>query len=210
MANSSVTANASRGSPESSTICDFEPNGSHCSLVFRPLAAIIAAIQLSQPKVSDVDANLIAHALQAEAQQHDFDPLTGVSIIHHESGFDPHAISRSGEDYGLAQIRARYIGGCKGTKDPVHHPTAACRREQERLLKARYNIHVMAELITRNRKFCKAKVGSALFHRWLASYQGRNYPKQKRWCQPGDATWEVINYRKHLIRELNKQKRSRK
>lgn len=177
--------------------------------VFRPLLAIIAAIELSQPNIDADRAQVIAKALQHEADTHDFDPLTGVSIIFHESGFDPNAISRSGEDYGLAQIRARYIGACKGTKDPLSNPTAACRREKQRLLDPVYNIQVMADLITRNRAFCKSKVGSALFARWLASYQGRNYPKQNRWCQPGEGTWKVINYRKHLVRQINKQKKKR-
>ena len=177
------------------------------ALVFRSVLTIVAAIQLSQPNIDDEQATVIARALQSEAQAHDFDPLTGVAIIKHESGFDPRAVSHSKEDYGLAQIRARYIGACKGNKDPVEHPTRACRLEQQRLLEPRYNIQVMAELITRNRAFCKKKVGSAQFHRWLASYQGRNYPRQKRWCAPGDATWQVIEYRKQLIRQLKQAKK---
>jgi len=164
--------------------------------------AILAAIHLSQPEIDPDRAQVIAKALQHEAKEHDFDPLTGVSIIFHESRFEPRVVSENGEDYGLAQIRARYIGACKGTEDPLKRPTAACRLEKERLLDPVYNIQVMAELIDQNRAFCKSKVGSAEFARWLASYQGRNYPKQKRWCQPGEGTWKVINYRKHLIREL--------
>jgi hypothetical protein len=174
--------------------------------VFRSIAVIVAAIQISHPKIDIERANVVGHALQAEAREHDFDPLTGVSIIFHESGFNPLAISTSREDYGLAQIRARYIGACKGTKSPVRAPTKACRREQQRLLDPVYNIQVMAELITNNRKFCKQKVGSAKFHRWLASYQGRNYPKQNRWCAPGKGTWKVIEFRKHLLSELRKKK----
>jgi hypothetical protein len=167
---------------------------------------IVTAIQLSQPQVKAERAEIIAKALQVEAEEHDFDPLTGVSIIFHESGFDPNAISASGEDYGLAQIRARYIGACKGTKDPLRHPTPACKREQQRLLEPRYNIQVMAELVSQNRAFCKRKVNSGLFQHWLASYQGRNYPKRNLWCKPGEGTWKVINYRKRLIKELAKQK----
>lgn len=174
--------------------------------MFRPLVAILAAIELSQPSIQADRAQVIAKALQHEAQEHDFDPLTGVSIIFHESRFNPRAVSPNGEDYGLAQIRARYIGACKGTEDPLRRPTAACRREKERLLDPEYNISVMADLITQNRAFCKSKVGSAQFARWLASYQGRNYPKKKRWCQPGEGTWKVINYRKRLIRELQAKK----
>lgn len=174
--------------------------------MFRSIAVIVAAIQFSHPKIDSERADVVARTLQAEAREHDFDPLTGVSIIFHESGFDPKAISPSREDYGLAQIRARYIGACKGTKNPVRAPSKACRREQQRLLEPVYNIQTMAELITRNREFCKKKVGSANFPRWLASYQGRNYPKQNRWCAPGKGTWKVIEYRKRLLSELRKQK----
>ena len=173
--------------------------------MFRSIAAIVAAIQLSQPNVSDEDAHRFAEALQKQAKIHDFDPFTGVSMIYHESRFKPDAISRDGEDYGLAQIRARFIGGCAHTESPKEDPTMACMREKERLLDPEENIRVMAELITRHRKFCKKKVGSALFHRWLASYQGRNDIRRKRYCKPGKGTWMVIKYRKKLIRTLYKQ-----
>jgi len=170
--------------------------------VLRALPLILAAIELSQPQLPAKDAEVIATALQEKAQEHDFDPLTGVSIIFHESRFDAKAVSTNGEDYGLAQIRARYIGACKDDEDPLRRPSAACREVKRKLLQPEYNIEVMAELITRNRKYCKKKVGSALFARWLASYQGRNNPRKKRFCKPGQGTWDVIEYRRHLIREL--------
>jgi hypothetical protein len=174
-------------------------------LVFRAIPVIIAAIQISQPKVSDEDARTYASALQEQAKAHDFDPLTGVSIIFHESGFQPHAVSKNGEDHGLAQIRARYIGACKHTKDPLKHPTPGCKQVKRMLLDPQQNIRVMAELITQNRKFCKKRVGSAKFHRWLASYQGRNNARKKQWCRPGKGTWKVIKYRLSLIRTLKKR-----
>ena len=68
-------------------------------------------------------------------------------------------------------------------------------RVRERLLEA-------AELITANRKFCKKKVGSARFERWLASYQGRNDVRKKRYCIPGKGTWRVIDYRRTLMKKL--------
>jgi hypothetical protein len=128
--------------------------------------------------------------------------LTGVAIIHFESNFEPHVVSKNGEDHGLAQIRARYIGACKHTKDPVKNPTPACRKVKQQLLDPKENIRVMAELITANRKFCKKKTGSASFARWLASYQGRNNVRKKRFCVPGEGTYKVIEYRRHLIRKL--------
>lgn len=170
--------------------------------MFRSLPVIIAAIQLSQPRVNDAEARRFAVALQEQARVHEFDPLTGVSVIFHESSFNPGAVSRDGEDYGLAQIRARFVGDCAHTKSPNKRPTAACRKEKQRLLVPEENIRVMAELITRHRRLCKRKVGSARFARWLASYQGRNDIRKKRYCRPGKGTYRVIRFRRKLIRAL--------
>ena len=170
--------------------------------MFRTIAAIVAAIQLHHPKVSDEDAHRFAVTLQHEAKEHEFDPFTGVAIIHHESRFNPSAISKDGEDYGLAQIRARFIGKCAHTPSPKQAPTKGCKKEKQRLLAPEENIRVMADLITRHRKYCKKKVGSARFSRWLASYQGRNNFRKKRFCQPGKGTHLVIKYRRELIRKL--------
>lgn len=174
--------------------------------MLRPLAVIVAAIQLRHPDVSTADAERYARPLREQAELHDFDPLTGVAIISHESRFVPDARSQNGEDYGLAQIRARYIGACKGTKDPVRHPTPACRAVQEQLLTPEENIKQMAELIGRNRKFCQSKVGSSTLPRWLASYQGRNNPRKRVWCKPGEGTYRVIRIRDELIKALKRKK----
>lgn len=172
----------------------------------RPLWMVVAAISLSRPELPADEIERYAQVLIDEARQRDFDPFTGVAIIHRESGWRPGAVSRSGEDYGLGQIRARYVGACRHDEDPLHAPSAACRAEKERLLDGEANIRAMAEQITRHRDFCRKKVGSAAFARWLASYQGRNYPKQNRWCQPGAGTTAVIEYRRHLITAVGKMK----
>lgn len=152
--------------------------------------------------MENAEAERFARALQTQAEAHDFDPLTGVAIIHFESNFNPAVISASGEDYGLAQIRARYIGACKYTKDPVKNPTPGCRKLKQQLLNPEANIRVMAEVVTANRKFCKQKIGSTQLQHWLASYQGRNNVRKKRYCVPGEGTWKVINYRRFLLKEL--------
>jgi hypothetical protein len=167
--------------------------------VFRPVWIIAAAILLSRPDVEQEDATRWAEALQREAKAHQFDPFTGVAIIAKESGWHPDVISNSGEDYGLGQIRARYIGACKNDRDPVHNPSPACREVRSKLLDPEHNIETMADLITQNRDFCRKKTGSAKFWQWLASYQGRNYPRRNKWCQPGKKTWDVIEYRRWLI-----------
>jgi hypothetical protein len=170
--------------------------------VLRSIPIIVAAIQLSQPKVTMDDAQRFATALHEQAQVHKFDPLTGVAMIFHESRFNPRAVSPNGEDWGLAQIRARYIGDCKKSSNPVRNPTPECKAQKQRLLEPEENIRVMAELITEHRQICRAKVGNNALPRWLASYQGRNSIREQRWCAPAPATWKLIAYRDRLIHKL--------
>ena len=168
----------------------------------RSLALIILAIQLSRPSIPRQEAVHYAKVLQQEAKEHDFDPFTGVAIIHFESYWHPGVVSKDGEDYGLAQIRARYVRGCRGDEDPLGSPSAECQSAKARLLDGATNIRRMAALITANRELCKEKTGRVWFHEWLASYQGRNRPKEDKWCKPGEGTWRVVNYRKELIAKL--------
>lgn len=170
--------------------------------MFRPLTIIVAAILLARPGMNQQEAMHYAKALQREAVDHDFDPFTGVSLIRRESRWHPKAVSPDGEDYGLAQIRARYIGACRADEDPLRAPSEACLAVKRSLLDGAYNIRVMATLITRNRELCKDKTGTARFGQWLASYEGRNYPGRDAWCQPADQTEEVIRYRRWLIAKL--------
>lgn len=170
--------------------------------MLRTLQAIVAAIQISSPGVQTPDALRIAKALREQAQVHDFDPFTGVVMIHHESRFNSLAISPDGEDYGLGQIRARFIGACKSSPEPVANPTDDCLRQKERLLIPEENIRIMAEMITRHRALCQRKVRSTKFARWLASYQGRNDARRKRWCKPAPATLKLVQSRRDLIKTL--------
>lgn len=174
-------------------------------LVFRSIAAIALAIRSIAPDVAEEDANRYATALQVEAERHDFDPLTGVAIIHHESRFTPRAISPDKEDFGLGQVRARHFGACKKDRDPKLRPSAGCRAVKESLLEPEVNIRIMAELITSHRKICRQKAGNVRFQSWLASYQGRNSIKENRWCVPGDGTFKVMRLRDRLSREVSRR-----
>lgn len=157
---------------------------------------------MTRPGMPDDEARHYAEILQDVASEHDFDPLTAVAIAHFESGWNPGVISDNGEDYGLGQIRARYIGACRKDADPKDNPGIDCRVVKAYLLNPEVNLRTMGLLITRNRQFCKKKTGSAWFPQWLASYQGLNYPKQNKWCVPKQKTRRVIAYRKHLIAEV--------
>ena len=173
--------------------------------MLRPLDVIVAAILLARPDMAQDEALRHAKVLREVAREHAFDPLTGVAIIRHESGWQPQTISSNGEDYGLAQIRARYIGACKNDADPLEHPSKECQAVKRSLLDAETNIRTMGKLIGEHRELCRKKTGSRALHRWLASYQGRNYPSRRRWCQPGTKTWTVVRYRAWLEREVRKR-----
>ena len=170
--------------------------------MFRSLALIVSAIQLTRPQVPEDQALAMAKVLQEEAKEHHFDPFSGVAMIHFESGFRPEVVSPNREDYGLGQIRARYVGACRKDKDPLNHPSKACLQVKKDLLDPTKNIRLMAEMITRHRKLCRKKTRTARFDQWLASYQGLNFPKQGRWCKANKRTWRVIHYRRTLIRKL--------
>ena len=173
--------------------------------MFRTIAAIAVAIRFGHPNVSEEDATRYAVALQAAAVENEFDPLTGVAIIHRESQFHPRAMSKDGEDFGLAQVRARYIGACKLDRDPKRRPSAACQAVKESLLDAEENIRVMGQLITGHRKLCRQKAGHSRQLGWLASYQGSNSRKENRWCAPSDGARSVVKYRDRLAREVAKR-----
>jgi hypothetical protein len=174
--------------------------------VLRPLDVIVAAILIARPDMAEEEALRHAKVLREVAREHAFDPFTGVAIIRHESGWHAQTVSSSGEDYGLAQIRARYIGACKNDPDPLKHPGKECQAVKRSLLDAETNIRTMGQLIREHRQLCRKKAGTIALHRWLASYQGRNYPKRKRWCQPGKQTWTVVRYRAWLEREVRRKR----
>ena len=157
---------------------------------------------LSRPGMPVKEATRYARVLQEEAAKHDFDPFTVVAIVHHETRWHPGLVSPDGEDYGLGQVRARFMSGCRGDEDPVHHPSAACRAAKAWLLVGENNLRRVAAIITANRDLCREKTGAATLPRWLAGYEGYNSPSRDRWCKPGAITWEVVDYRKELIAKL--------
>lgn len=174
--------------------------------MLRPLAIIVSAILLSRPELAREEAERFAKIVQDEAKTRGFDPLTMVAIVHSESGWHPGVVAPNREDYGLGQIRARFVGACKNDADPLDAPSPECRAVKESLLEAETNLRVMGQLISDNRKLCLERAKSAALPRWLASYQGLNFPKQKRWCVPGEKTWRVLKYREWLLREAGKPK----
>ena len=167
--------------------------------MLRALQVIVSAILLSRPSMPLPEARRYAHVLQGEAARHAFDPLTAVAIIHFESRWYPGAISPDGEDYGLGQIRARWVSGCRDDADPVRDPSPGCQAAKAALLAGENNLRRMAVIISANRDLCKEKTGDGNLPRWLAGYEGPNFPGRDRWCAPNGKTWQVVEYRKKLV-----------
>ena len=179
----------------------------------RSIAVIAAAIALCAPWMPQKLRQSYARVLRAEARAHHFDPITGVALIDHESDWRSGAVSANGRDYGLAQVRAEYVGACKADADPVNAPSAACRAVKAGLLDGHSNIRRMADSITNWRKTCRRLTGKpALFHRWLAGYVGYGNLKRGRICgqQKSKGRWRdrkkprevqrIIQCRRRLIR----------
>lgn len=106
--------------------------------MFREIAQIILAIQLSASTVSAPHAEQLAKVIQHQSDQIDVDPMIEVAIITHESQWNERAISGDGEDVGLMQVRARYHGANARTW----------------LLNPELNIKVGSDIIRRSKDFC--------------------------------------------------------
>ncbi|HEY4120203.1 MAG TPA: hypothetical protein VGM56_20200 [Byssovorax sp.] len=167
--------------------------------MLRALQLIVSAILLTRPQMPHAEAERYARVIQEEAVRRDFDPFTVVAIVHYESHWLPGVVSPDGEDYGLGQIRARFVAGCHDDADPVHAPSPGCRAAKATLFGGETNLRRVAMLITANRELCKDKVGSAWFPQWLAGYQGSNRPSRDEWCKPTDKAARVIAYQRALV-----------
>jgi hypothetical protein len=171
--------------------------------LIRLVHTLVTAILLSRPGMPKEEATRYAVVLNEVAKEHDFDPLLAVAIIHFESRWVPAMVSDDGEDHGLGQVRARFIGACRDDEDPLHDPSEACKAVKASLLGGERNLRVMGGIISANQDLCKEKTGTAKAQQWLAGYEGYGSPDRKKWCQPGEKTWRVISYHKELLTKLH-------
>ena len=185
----------------------------------RSIAVIVWAIGIASPSLPDGLARSYASVIQAECRERQIDPFTIVSIIRHESRFRASAISADGEDYGLGQVRARYLEACRADKDPVHNPSPQCKAAKLTLLHGPTNIRHLTGAITQWRKLCRKITGKpALFRRWLHGYGGMGNLRRNIICgqKKVRGKWRdlplrpmlknIIQYRKQLLRRLRRRK----
>ena len=110
------------------------------------------------------------------------DPAMVVTLVEHESRWRPAAESADGEDIGLGQIRARYVGACRHDPDPVHNPRRECLRVRESLRYGEYNLRLTIAVLTRWRKTCRKQTGRSWARDVLSGYAGLSRPSKRQWC----------------------------
>src|SRR5271154_4139834 len=151
--------------------------------MFREIAQIILAIQLSSPSLSTHRVEQLATVIQQQSDKVDVDPLIEVAIITHESQWNERAISGDREDIGLMQVRARY-----------HGPNA-----RQWLLNGEANIRVGSGVIGSSKDFCRKYLHrEPTTQEWLSVYQGA-LPS----CKPTKLTQQFEDYAMCLQAELD-------
>ncbi len=135
--------------------------------MIRPVAAILAALNVAAPSFPDKEA--AAPYVQRLADDGDFDPLTLIEYVDSESGWDVDAVGRQrGELYiGLGQLRLRNYEACRDGLD-----AQACVDIASLLTNWRFNLEQTAQAFVWARERCKDVVGSGAFVGWMATVKG--------------------------------------
>jgi hypothetical protein len=186
-----------------------------------PAALLAAMIFACNPSLPQKTASNYAAMASKAAAQASVDPKIVVALVCTESGWRSGAVSRDGEDWGLGQIRARYLPGCRGDADPTSAPSKTCRATQASLLGPEHNLQIVAKAIKSWRVRCRQQTGHARERNWLAGYVGLGQRGQSkcgmtrrkgRWKYlPTSATVQrVLDTRKRLIRQAAKPVRRKK
>ncbi len=156
------------------------------------------------------------------AKRHDIDTFTIVALIHNESRWRSSTVSRDGEDFGLGQVRARYLPGCDRTMAAAKDTSASCLAVKARLSSVAYNIRVLGGAINAWRKTCRKRTGRrALLRRWLHGVGGMGKPPslicgmrkvKGRWrdIKLRPELRKILRYRKRLIRQWDSKHRRRR
>lgn len=175
----------------------------------RSVEYIADAIAVDHGWMATKQRETYAKALKRTAEKYDFDPLTGVALIWHESRWRAGAIGDNGRAIGLAQIH--YEGIC--ARDP-----STCESVRQRLLDGTANIATMGRLIATMQSWCRKQTGKKpLLARWLHAYGYKQQRNLKCNMRRVKGKWKdlpvptevsrIIKYRRKLIRLLSRRKR---
>jgi len=183
----------------------------------RSLPVIVAAIQYAAPGMSKTTATSYAKLIRKEAIDRRFDPFTMVAMVYYESHWNPTLENHIG-CVGLGQVCPQFLwpycnsGGEKWDQ-------FRCKQKKAELKNGFYNLKLIAQSITANRKFCRKKVGIANWRHWLPSHGGYNSSSKGIWCgrKRIKGRWRnvaipktvsrIMVYRKKLIRKFARGQR---
>jgi len=174
--------------------------------------AVAMAIGQSRPSLAYKTRAAWAKLLINTARKYDFDPFTGVAIIHNESRWRPDTVSVDGEDFGFGQVRARYLAGCRSDIPAAKDHSKSCAAIKARLLSPAYGIRSLGGAIAKWRKTCRKVTGkAALFRRWLHGYGGMGKIQNGRpvilcGMKKSGKKWRDLPLRKELRRIINYRK----
>jgi hypothetical protein len=193
--------------------------------MFRSIPVILAL--LAEVGVTGPRAKTYAPVLQEVGKKHNVDPATIISIVKGESGWRAGIVNSLG-CVGLGQICLGNYSVCQNGQ----RNSAACQAKKKQLQNGVYNLRVMGQAITANRKMCnkrtnkRTKKSRSQWRHWLPSYGGYNKPKQGIWCgqkrvkTKRGMRWRnvpipkrIVQYmkrRKRIIRAVNRKMRRRK
>lgn len=154
--------------------------------MFREIAQIALAIQLSSSHIPVKRAEQLAATIQKNAEIADIDPLITVSIITHESDWFPSRVSVDGKDWGLLQLRGEYYGG-----------------KNEWLLNPDNNIRVGSYIMRKDIDFCtKHLKREPTTPEWLSLYTGE-CKNSMCWCHPTPIAKQFSEYEQCLERAVS-------
>lgn len=177
-----------------------------------PAPLLAAMILACNPSLPQTTADRYASLASAHATAVGVRGDTFVALVCSESGWRSGAVSGNREDWGLGQVRARFMPGCRSDADPTGDPSPSCRSEQMSLLEPDRNLATVAKAIKSWRDLCRRQTGYAKERNWLAGYvgvgqQGRSLcgmtRRKGKWTpSPISAPVQrVLDIRKRLLRQ---------
>ena len=175
------------------------------------VAAIVTMLLSLHPGMGREQAQRYASIIATEGAKHGIQAVTTIALVSHESHWRARAESRDGEDIGLGQIRARYVGACRSDPEPVRNPGRECLRVREALRHGEHNLRTTIRVLGRWAKTCQKRTGRGDARTVISGYAGLNKPPSQ-WCgrvyrrgrwvalplHPGVA--EVLRLRARLLR----------
>lgn len=145
------------------------------------ITAIILALQLSAPGLNVKTNYYYAKTIYRQQVKLGVDPLDTIAIAAHESHWNQTLVSPDYEDWGLMQVRSRFVG----------MPAAY-------LLDGATNIRVGTSFIVSAQNFCEKELKrEPTKQEWLSTYQG-----SKRRCKSTNLAFKVESYAKCIYDSL--------